>query len=123
MTTTKTTESWLKRKSRIRRKVSGTPERPRLTVYKSLKHIYAQVIDDSTGRTLAFASDLDKALREDLKAEKAKKTEVAGKVGALIAKKCLEGDIKKVVFDRNGFPFQGRVSAVADAARKAGLEF
>ncbi|MGI5864560.1 MAG: 50S ribosomal protein L18 [Myxococcales bacterium] len=121
--TSKTKESWLKRKARIRRKVSGTPERPRLTVYKSLKHIYAQVVDDTSGRTLAYASDLDKALREELKANKAKKTEVAAKVGALIAQKCLEGSIKAVVFDRNGFPYQGRISAVADAARKAGLEF
>jgi large subunit ribosomal protein L18 len=121
--TTKTTESWLKRKARVRRKVSGTSERPRLSVYKSLKHIYAQVVDDTSGRTLAFASDLDPALREELKANKGKKSEVAGKVGALIAKKCLEGKIARVVFDRNGFPYQGRISAVADAARKAGLEF
>jgi large subunit ribosomal protein L18 len=121
--TTKTTKSWLKRKQRIRLKVNGTSERPRLSVYKSLKHVYAQVVDDTTGRTLAFASDLDKSLREELKTSKAKKSDVAGKVGALIARKCLEGQIKQVVFDRNGFPYHGRISAVADAARKAGLEF
>lgn len=121
--TTKTTESWLKRKARIRRKVSGTTARPRLSVYKSLKHIYAQVVDDTTGRTLAFASDLDAELREELKAKKDKKSEIAAKVGGLIAKRCLNGKISSVVFDRNGFPYQGRISAVADAARKAGLEF
>lgn len=116
-------ESRVKRKQRIRRKLSGTAEQPRLTVYKSLKHIYAQVVDDVSGRTLAFASDLDPALKDELKANKHKKTEVAQKVGALVAKKCLEGKIEKVVFDRNGFPYHGRVSAVADAARKAGLKF
>ncbi len=113
----------LKRKQRIRRKVSGTVEHPRLTVYKSLKHIYAQVVDDASGRTLVFASDLDPSLKEELKAKKHKKTEVAQKVGTLVAKKCLETKIEKVVFDRNGFPYHGRVSAVAEAARKAGLKF
>lgn len=113
----------LTRKQRIRRKVSGTLEKPRLTVYKSLKHIYAQVVDDANGRTLVFASDLDPSLRDELKASKIKKTEVAEKVGALVAKKCLEAKIDKVVFDRNGFPYHGRVSAVADSARKAGLKF
>ncbi|MBI5548877.1 MAG: 50S ribosomal protein L18 [Deltaproteobacteria bacterium] len=116
-------ESRLKRKQRIRRKISGTPEQPRLTVYKSLKHIYAQVVDDSSGRTLVFASDLDPSLKEEFKAKKHKKSEVAQKVGALVAKRCVEVKIEKVVFDRNGFPYHGRVSAVADAARKAGLKF
>ncbi|MDR0967025.1 MAG: 50S ribosomal protein L18 [Myxococcales bacterium] len=121
--TTTSTESWLKRKARIRKKVFGSPERPRLTVYKSLKHTYAQVIDDFSGETLASASDLDKSLREALKGQKFKKTEVASKVGALLAQRCLEKQIKSVVFDRNGYPYHGRVSAIADAARKAGLEF
>jgi large subunit ribosomal protein L18 len=116
-------ETRLKRKQRIRRKISGTPEQPRLTVYKSLKHIYAQVVDDSSGRTLVYASDLDPSLKEELKATKMKKTEVAKKVGTLVAKKCGEAKIAKVVFDRNGFPYHGRISAVAEAARKAGLKF
>ena len=118
-----TAESRLKRKQRIRRKLSGTPAQPRLTVYKSLKHIYAQVVDDASGKTLVFACDLDPALKDELKAKKHKKTEVAQKVGVLVAKKCLENKIEKVVFDRNGFPYHGRISAVADAARKAGLKF
>lgn len=121
--TTKSTDKWLKRKARIRKKVFGSPERPRLTVYKSAKHTYAQVVDDFSGTTLASASDLDKSLRESIKEEKIKKTEIAAKVGALVAQRCLEKQIKSVVFDRNGYPYHGRISAVADAARKAGLEF
>jgi large subunit ribosomal protein L18 len=118
-----TTESRLRRKERIRRTLSGTPERPRLTIYKSLKHIYAQVVDDVGGKTLAFASDLDPALKDELKASKLKKTQVAEKVGALVARKCLDAKVDQVVFDRNGFPYHGRVSAVAEAARKVGLKF
>ena len=121
--TTKSTDKWLKRKARIRKKVFGSPERPRLTVYKSAKHTYAQMVDDFSGTTLASASDLDKSLRESIKEEKIKKTEIAAKVGALVAQRCLEKQIKSVVFDRNGYPYHGRISAVADAARKAGLEF
>lgn len=113
----------LKRKQRIRRKISGTAERPRLTVYKSLKHIYAQAVDDVTGRTLVSASDLDKEVREQLKAEKGNKSDVARKVGAALARKCLAANIEKVVFDRNGFPYQGRIEAVASGAREAGLKF
>lgn len=120
---TTTQQGRLNRKSRIRKKVGGTGERPRLSVYKSVKHIYAQVIDDERGVTLAHASDLDVGLREELKAAKAKKSEVAAKVGALIAKKCAAAQIEKIVFDRNGFPYHGRISAVADGARKAGLKF
>jgi large subunit ribosomal protein L18 len=115
-------EARLKRKERIRRKLSGTPEKPRLSVYKSLKHIYAQVVDDTSGRTLVHVSDLDSSLRGELKSAKLKKTEVATKVGTLVAKKCLEGQIAAVVFDRNGFPYHGRISAVAQAARAAGLK-
>lgn len=121
--TTKSTDNWLKRKARIRKKVFGSPDRPRLTVYKSAKHTYAQVIDDFSGTTLASASDLDKSLKEALKDAKAKKTEVAARVGALVAQRCLDKQITTVVFDRNGYPYHGRISAVADAARKAGLEF
>jgi large subunit ribosomal protein L18 len=113
-------ESRLKRKDRIRKKLSGTTERPRLTVYKSLKHIYAQVVDDTTGRTLAFASSLSKELKG--KDEGDKKAE-AKRVGALIAEKCKAANVNAVVFDRNGFPYHGRIAAVADAAREAGLKF
>jgi len=110
----------LKRKQRIRRKLSGTAERPRLTVYKSLKHVYAQVVDDGAGRTLAFASSLSKELKG--KAEGDKKAD-AKRVGALIAEKCKAAKLERVVFDRNGFPYHGRIAAVADAAREAGLKF
>lgn len=109
-----------KRKSRIRRKLSGSTARPRLTVYKSLKHIYAQVVDDTTGRTLAFASTLSKELKG--KDEGDKKAD-AKRVGALIAEKCKAANVNQVVFDRNGIPYHGRVAAVADAAREAGLTF
>ena len=110
----------LKRKSRIRRSLSGTTDRPRLTVYKSLKHIYAQVVDDSTGRTLAFASSLSKELKG--KDEGDKKSD-AKRVGQLVAEKAKAAKVTRVVFDRNGFPFHGRIAAVAEAAREAGLEF
>lgn len=110
----------LKRKERIRRKLSGTTERPRLTVYKSLKHIYAQVVDDSSGKTLAFASSLSKELKG--KDEGDKKAD-AKRVGQLIAEKCKAAKVDQVVFDRNGFPYHGRIAAVADAAREAGLKF
>src|SRR3954463_899328 len=101
-------ESRLKRKSRIRRKLSGTTERPRMSVYKSLKHIYAQVVDDSTGRTVAFASSLSKELKG--KDEGDKKAD-AKRVGALIAERCKAAKIDSVVFDRNGNPYHGRVAA------------
>ncbi|HYV48029.1 MAG TPA: 50S ribosomal protein L18 [Myxococcaceae bacterium] len=110
----------LKRKERIRRKLSGSAERPRLTVYKSLKHIYAQVVDDASGRTLAFASSLSKELKG--KDEGDKKAD-AKRVGQLIAEKCKAVKVDQVVFDRNGFPYHGRIAAVADAAREAGLKF
>ena len=110
-----------RRKLRIRRKLSGTTERPRLTVFRSAKHIYAQVIDDTTGKTLAFASTLSKDLRGTLGEDN--KSDAAKKVGALIAKICKSKKIEKVVFDRNGYLYHGRVSALAQAAREAGLEF
>jgi large subunit ribosomal protein L18 len=109
------------RKERIRKKVNGTVERPRLTVYKSLKHIVAQVIDDTTGRTLAEASSLSKELKGKL-SDDDKKT-AAKKVGALVAERCKAAKIDKVVFDRNGFPYHGRIAALADGAREAGLSF
>ncbi|HLT31830.1 MAG TPA: 50S ribosomal protein L18 [Myxococcaceae bacterium] len=112
--------SRIKRKARIRRKLSGTAERPRLTVYKSLKHIYAQIVDDTTGRTLAYASSLSKELAGQTEGDK--KADAA-RVGKLIAEKCKANNIEAVVFDRNGFPYHGRVAAVAEAAREAGLSF
>jgi large subunit ribosomal protein L18 len=110
-----------RRKLRIRKKVEGTGERPRLTVFRSSKHIYAQVIDDGSGRTLAHASTLSKDLRGTL--EEDNKVAAAKKVGALIAKICKSKKIDRVVFDRNGYMYHGRVSALAQAAREAGLEF
>lgn len=109
------------RKARVRKKVSGTVERPRLSVYRSLSHMYAQVIDDTTGRTLAHASTLSPELKGAL--AELDKTGAAKKVGELVAKKCLEKQISKVVFDRNGLDYHGRVAAVADGAREAGLQF
>jgi large subunit ribosomal protein L18 len=110
----------LKRKNRIRRTLSGTADRPRLTVYKSLKHIYAQVVDDSTGRTLAFASSLSKEFKSS---DAADKKSDAKRVGQLVAEKAKAAKVTRVVFDRNGFPYHGRIAAVAEAAREAGLEF
>lgn len=110
-----------RRAARIRKKISGTAERPRLTVYKSNKHIYAQVVDDTKGNTLAFASTLSKEIRDQL--AELDKTGAARLVGKLVAEKAKAANVNKVVFDRNGFPYHGRVAAVAEAAREAGLEF
>lgn len=110
-----------RRKLRVRGNVSGTPERPRLTVFRSLNHMYAQVVDDVAGATLAHASTLSKDLKP--KAEGAHKTGAAEMVGEAIAKQLLAKGVKSVVFDRNGYMYHGRVKALADAARKAGLEF
>jgi large subunit ribosomal protein L18 len=110
----------IKRKERIRRKLSGTPQRPRLSIYKSLKHIYAQVVDDSAGKTLVFASSLSKELKAITEGDK--KAE-AKRVGVLVAQKCKGANIEAVVFDRNGFPYHGRIAAVADGAREGGLRF
>jgi large subunit ribosomal protein L18 len=114
-------EAKVRRKERIRKKLAGTPQRPRLSVYRSLSHLYAQVIDDAAGKTLAHASTLSPELKGSL--EDVDKKGAAKKVGELIAKKCLEKEIKAVVFDRNGHPFHGRIAAVAEGARAAGLEF
>jgi large subunit ribosomal protein L18 len=114
-------EARLKRKRHIRKQLHGTAERPRLSVFRSTNHIYAQVIDDVSKKTIAHASDLEEAI---IKAtEGKKKLERAQAVGEAIAKRCLEKKVEAVVFDRNGFIYHGRVSAVADAARKAGLKF
>jgi large subunit ribosomal protein L18 len=110
-----------RRKLRIRKKVTGTPERPRLSVFRSARHIYAQVIDDVGGATLAYASTLSKDLKGSL--EEDKKVDAAKKVGALIAKICKSKKIDRVVFDRNGYLYHGRVQALAQAARDAGLDF
>ena len=110
-----------RRKKRFQKTVRGTPERPRLCVYRSNKHIYAQIVDDQETRTLAAVSTLSKELAS--LADKRATKEAAQKVGELIAKKAQERNIQKVVFDRNGFLYHGRVRAVADAARQAGLEF
>jgi large subunit ribosomal protein L18 len=103
---------------RIRKKVSGTPERPRLAVHYSNKNIYAQVIDDSTGRTLCAASSLDKEVEAT-----GANVSTAGKVGGLLAKRATEADITSVVFDRGGHLYRGKVKALADAARENGLKF
>jgi large subunit ribosomal protein L18 len=111
----------LRRKQAIRRRLSGTSERPRLSVFRSLKHIYVQAIDDATQKVVATASDLEASLRDDLKG--LKKAERARKVGLAIGSKLLERNVKEVVFDRNGYIYHGRVKEVADGAREAGLEF
>ncbi len=109
------------RHHRIRRRMTGKTDRPRLSVFRSLKHIYAQIVDDARGVTLASASTLDAAIRPEL--QKLKKTEAGKLVGQLIAKRALEKGIKHVVFDRGGYLYHGRVKAVADGAREVGLEF
>ncbi|MGB9867169.1 MAG: 50S ribosomal protein L18 [Bacillota bacterium] len=114
-------EARKRRHLRVRKKVSGTPTRPRLCVFRSLKHIYAQIIDDQAGHTLCAAGSLDPELRSQLK--NGGNIEAAKKVGELIAKRALEKGITKVVFDRGGYLYHGRVKALADAARAAGLEF
>jgi len=108
-----------KRHGRVRAKVSGTAVRPRLNVYRSNKHIYAQIIDDVNSVTIASASTLDK----DLTLESAGNVEAAVQVGQLVAKRAIEKGITNVVFDRGGYLYHGRVKALADAAREAGLEF
>ena len=111
----------LRRKKRVRSRIEGTAERPRLNVFRSLTHIYAQAIVDTTGETLASASTLSPELKGNYKRPGNK--EAAKKVGELIAKKCLEKGIRKVVFDRSGYLYHGRVKALAEAARAGGLTF
>ena len=111
----------LRRKKRMSPKVKGSSQRPRLNIFKSARHIYAQVIDDGSGQTLVAASTLSAELKgQDLGKGK---TEAAKKVGALIAEKAMAHQIKKVVFDRNGFLYHGRIKALAEAAREKGLDF
>ncbi|MCG3139796.1 MAG: 50S ribosomal protein L18 [Anaerolineae bacterium] len=108
-------------RARERHNLKGTPERPRLNVFRSSKHIFAQVIDDSRGHTLAAASTLDADIRAQ--AKELNKVEEAKRVGKLVAERAQAAGIKKVVFDRGGFRYHGRVKALADASREAGLEF
>jgi large subunit ribosomal protein L18 len=110
-----------KRQSRVRKKVTGSVERPRLCVFRSTKHIYAQIIEDETGKTLATASTVAKAAGDSVKYSG--NVEAAKVIGKKIAEQALAKDIKQVVFDRNGFLYHGRVKALADAAREAGLTF
>ncbi len=110
-----------RRHQRVRAKISGTPERPRLNVFRSLGEIYAQVIDDVVGHTLASASTIDRELRGQVEGKS--KSEAAKMVGALVAKRAQAIGIKTVIFDRGGYKFHGRVKALADGAREAGLEF
>lgn len=113
--------SRLKRKKRIRKKISGTPEKPRLSVFRSAKHIYAQVIDDTAGQTITAASTLDAGIKANTEAKG--KVGVAQLVGKLVAERALEKGVKQVVFDRNGFLYHGRIKAISDGAREAGLAF
>jgi large subunit ribosomal protein L18 len=114
-------ESRVRRHKRTRKKVSGSPDRLRLSVFRSLNHIYAQIIDDSRGHTIVTASSLDK----EFKNEKSHKGNIktAKMVGALIAKRALKKGLKKIVFDRSGYLYHGSIKALAEASREAGLEF
>ena len=110
-----------KKHMKIRNRFSGTAERPRLAVFRSNNHVYAQVIDDVAGKTLVSASTLEKDIKAELK--NTDDTDAATKVGEIVAKRALEKGIKAVVFDRGGYIYHGKVKALADAAREAGLEF
>jgi large subunit ribosomal protein L18 len=111
-------------KHRLRKRIRGSEQRPRLTVYRSVAHIYVQVVDDMTGRTIASASSVEPSVKGTF-AKQAKGGNVAGAqaVGKTIAQRLMEKGVKRIVFDRNGFLYHGRIKAVADAAREAGLEF
>jgi large subunit ribosomal protein L18 len=119
-TTNPRTAARIRRQARIRKKIKGTPEQPRLSVFRSAKHVYAQVIDDVAGATLATASSVEKDFKAQDKFEN--KKAAAEYVGKVIAQRALDKGIKKVVFDRNGFLYHGRVKAISDGAREAGLE-
>jgi large subunit ribosomal protein L18 len=114
-------ENRKRRQQRVRKRLRGTDTKPRLCVFRSAKHIYAQVISDDTGKTLVSASTLSTEFRKS--ADKTKKVDAAKQVGTLVARMCLEQAISQVVFDRNGFLYHGRIRALADAAREAGLKF
>ena len=111
----------VKKHMRIRNRFSGTAERPRLAVFRSNNHMYAQIIDDTVGNTLVAASTLEKEIKAEL--EKTNNVDAAAYLGTVIAKRALEKGISEVVFDRGGFIYQGKIAALADAAREAGLQF
>ena len=111
----------VKKHNRMRNRFSGTAERPRLAVFRSNNHMYAQIIDDTVGNTLVSASTLEKAVKSEL--EKTNNVDAAAYLGTVIAKRAIEKGIKTVVFDRGGFIYQGKIAALAEAAREAGLEF
>jgi large subunit ribosomal protein L18 len=123
MATKSKIDSRNRRHRSLRKRISGTSERPRLVVYRSARHIYAQIIDDLSRTTLFAASDLLPKKDPPADAPKGKKRDRAKQVGALVAKKCLEKGIAQVVFDRGGYRYHGRVSSVAAGAREAGLKF
>ena len=116
------TEARTKRRKRVRKKVRGTAERPRLMVFRSSKNIYAQIIDDTDSRTIVDASSISKDIKGEIKGKSGNK-EGAAVIGKLIAERAIKKGIKKIVFDRNGFLYHGRVKALADSAREHGLEF
>ena len=111
----------VKKHERLRNRLSGTAERPRLAVFRSNNHMYAQIIDDTVGNTIASASTIEKELKSEI--EKTNNVDAAARVGTLVAKRAIEKGIEKVVFDRGGYLYQGKVQALADAAREAGLQF
>ena len=111
----------VKKHTRLRNRFAGTAERPRLAVFRSNNHMYAQIIDDTVGKTLVSGSTVDKEVKAEL--EKTNNVDAAAYVGTVVAKRALEKGIKEVVFDRGGFIYQGKIQALADAAREAGLEF
>ena len=111
----------IKKHMRVRNRLAGTTERPRLAVFRSNNHMYAQIIDDSVGNTIVAASTVEKSIKEAL--EQTDNVDAAAYVGKVVAERALEKGIKTVVFDRGGFIYQGKVQALADAAREAGLEF
>lgn len=122
MITKRKTENRARIKEHIRKNVTGTPERPRLTIFRSLKHVYAQIIDDSANKTLVSVSDISKDVKDDFASVKGQMN-ISKKVGELVAKKAIAANIKQVVFDRNGYLYHGVVKAMADGAREGGLKF
>ena len=122
MITRNKTEKHRRLKHHIRLRIAGTPERPRMTVFSSLRHVYAQLIDDTSGRTLVAVSDLSKELRDEIKDAKGQTT-IGRHVGRAVARKALEKNITRVVFDRSGYLYHGVVKAAAEGAREVGLKF
>ena len=122
MITKRKTENRARIKEHIRKNVTGTPARPRLTIFRSLKHVYAQVVDDTTNSTLVSISDISKEVKGEFVGVKGQMN-ISKKVGELVAKKAVAANIKQVVFDRNGYLYHGVVKAMADGAREGGLKF